>query len=80
MDEGECDYWRHEREKGEGQEREKGDDGGEFGGAMEVEEEDGEDGERDFRVFQRRLYTDEAYERLRKECYRRVWSMCFEGG
>lgn len=72
-----------------GMEGEKGDDGGGNAEAAGVEGEDGEDGEKEegegegegeLRSFQRKLYTDEAYERLRKECYRRVWSTCFDGG
>lgn len=41
----------------------------------EVEEEE----EGDLRRFQKRLYTDEAYECLQRECYKRVWSVCFDG-
>ena len=71
-----------------GMEGEEGDDGcgnaegAEMRGMVGEEEEEREkegENEEELKSFQRKLYTDEAYERLRKECYRRVWSTCFEG-
>ena len=42
----------------------------------DVKNDEGERGRSRFRMFQKMVYTDDAYEGLKKECYKRVWSRC----
>ena len=42
--------------------------------------EDGKEDSGEIKKETKKLYTDDAYEKLRKECYKRAWAGCFEGG
>ena len=48
--------------------------------AEETEKDNAEEAAKgEYRPFEKKCYTDEAYEELRKECRRRVWSRFYDG-
>ena len=48
-------------------------------GAVETAKDEAEEAAmEEYRPFEKKCYTDEAYEELRKECRRRVWGQFYD--